>query len=192
MNVDEMVQESHSRSTRKGWWTTPEDREIPAKLALVHSEFSEALEEYRRGRMEIWFNGVESPKDRAEWPNFVSAGHKPEGFVVEIADALIRICDISGWLEVPLADRVAEARRILGAHPFRGVGTEVAWLHNGISVALEAHRAGVYGDLWIAFGATFGACEFLCSELGLDLDEAIRLKQLFNETRAIRHGGRVI
>lgn len=67
-------------------WKTAEDHGFHAtpatfgdRIALIHSELSEALEEFREGRMRVWFR----------WDG------KPEGVPVELADALIRILDLA-------------------------------------------------------------------------------------------------
>lgn len=61
---------------------------IAAKLALVHSEVSEALEELRAG----------NAYDIVYYPE----GDKPEGFGIELADALIRILDLGAMLGIDL------------------------------------------------------------------------------------------
>lgn len=75
-----------------GWWEG--DINIPEKLALIHSEVSEALEEYRKG---IDLESV-----------YYEDGDKPEGFGVELADAVIRIMDLCGHLGIDLATLVEE------------------------------------------------------------------------------------
>jgi NTP pyrophosphatase (non-canonical NTP hydrolase) len=124
MNIKDMVAESHGRAVAHGWWETPEDRSFAVKLAVVHSEVSEAFEEYRHGRMDTYFVGS-YPTDPAEWLAFASKGNKPEGFAIEIADILIRAFDLAGAMDI-------------------------------------------------------------------DLEEAIRLKSAYNETRPYRHGGLVV
>jgi NTP pyrophosphatase (non-canonical NTP hydrolase) len=103
MTIDELVKDSHERAKRKGWWdaqlTTLRfvgdvrrlDLEavrgtIPEKLALVHSEVSEALECYRDGEVS------------AE----IGLGGKPEGLPSELADIVIRVCDLAGALGIDL------------------------------------------------------------------------------------------
>lgn len=75
----------HKLAREKGWW---EDvrvgqkrnvHSLPSKLALVHSEVSEALEAYREGNIHM----------------FYGPGGKPEGMSVELADAIIRILDLA-------------------------------------------------------------------------------------------------
>lgn len=64
---------------------------VPEKLALIHAEVSEALEAYR------------DPDMREQGPIFTDlATGKPEGFTVELADAVIRILDLCGAMNLDL------------------------------------------------------------------------------------------
>ena len=79
MTINELCALAHDNSREHGFWDGVEDvtTVIPEKLCLIHAEVSEALEEYRAGHVHLWIqNG------------------KPEGLVVELADAVIRICDL--------------------------------------------------------------------------------------------------
>ncbi len=84
----ELVDLAHAMAVEKGWWPdeAPHPDTVPAKLSLVHSEISEALEQYRDGHM----------------LPYESHGGKPEGFGVELADAVIRIFDLAGYLKIDL------------------------------------------------------------------------------------------
>lgn len=74
-------------------------RAIAEKLALVHEEVSEMLGEIRSGRdpLEIYFVSKESGQEYSE-QGYDADGvpqYKPEGFLVEAADAMIRLQDLA-------------------------------------------------------------------------------------------------
>jgi len=103
--LNDWVEESHGRAAEKGWWDDCAYRgenddfeilnecvydKIPEKLALIHSEVSEALEDFRNGTMVTDYeeNG------------------KPVGFNTELADILIRVFDLAGALGIDLEKEV--------------------------------------------------------------------------------------
>lgn len=95
---------------------------IDRKILLIVGELIEAQNEIRDGHdvQEIYYDwGVEG--NHVEHDPLPNWGDKPEGFVIELADAVIRILD-------------------------------------------------------------------LAAELGLDIQEAIRLKAIFNDSRPYKHG----
>jgi NTP pyrophosphatase (non-canonical NTP hydrolase) len=67
------------------------EKTIPEKLCLIHSEVSEALEDYRNGNLQADYEGS-----------------KPVGFPSELADILIRVFDLAGALGIDLDKAVAE------------------------------------------------------------------------------------
>lgn len=93
----EIQNDVHQLAVRNGWWEDADMRIVPEKLALIHAEVSEALEEYRDGNMEVYY---QLPDDTSS---------KPEGFGVELADAVIRIMDLCGFLGIDL-DRMVELK----------------------------------------------------------------------------------
>ena len=71
----------HQISLSKGWYEKNDYRTFGDIVALLHSELSEALEEYRKG----------VPLDVIYYVDDGKGHQKPEGVAIEFADVLIRI-----------------------------------------------------------------------------------------------------
>lgn len=105
MTLETLQTEAHENSARKGFWD--EIREANAlgdtgkvrslineKLMLVNSELVEAMDELRSGHaVDEVYEGDKG---------------KPEGFGVEIADAIIRLFDLAGGLNLEVADLIED------------------------------------------------------------------------------------
>lgn len=103
-----------------GWWIDTETGEdvrtwpskffklwVAAKLALVHSEISEGLEGHRKGLMD----------DKLP--------HRPM-LEVEIADAMIRCCDLAGGLGFDLGGAIAEKLAYNAKRPDHKIENRIA------------------------------------------------------------------
>lgn len=88
------------------------DETFGDKMALIHSEISEALEEFRNGRGfgEIYYTykgahgETVKTDDMYREVNGEVIMNKPEGIAVELADAIIRILDWSAWQDSPILE----------------------------------------------------------------------------------------
>lgn len=195
---NELAAAVHKNAVDHGWWD--EDREAAEIYALIHSELSEALEEYRSGRPLLYYPcnaGGLCVDDRQE--ENVSCGSrvynpknpsapcsakskKPEGIAVELADCVIRILD---YCEKCGIDLDSEIERVAVAFDRYALPALVNACHCLVSSAYESagREAGCLADC-VALIA------YWCKENGSDLENAISLKHEYNKTRPYRHGGK--
>lgn len=90
MRINSLVEMAHENAVKHNFWNPP--MPFPTAIALIHSELSEALEEDRQGAPMVYY----------------AVNGKPEGVAVELADAVIRICDLCGYLKIDLEKVIAE------------------------------------------------------------------------------------
>lgn len=121
LSVTELVKQSYENASGKGFWDNERtDETIPSKIALIHSEASEALESYRDpmsdlvvkvpvGLFEDLIKGCRSSvRDDAHTVADQSQAlldawnAKPRGLDVELADIVIRVGDLAGALGIDL------------------------------------------------------------------------------------------
>ena len=88
-----LQREIHQMSKDHGFWADEQDDSY-RKLVLIHSEISEAVEELRSGRAPVL--------------RYYQQDGKPEGFGVELADAMIRIMDLAERHGIDLDVFIAE------------------------------------------------------------------------------------
>lgn len=86
--MSDVARTIHESCIAAGWYTDlhtglPLDRNVPEMLCLIHSEISEALEAFRKD---------------------LKDDHLPDynGIDVELADAVIRIFDLAGYLDIDI------------------------------------------------------------------------------------------
>ena len=80
----------HALARSKGWYDGEGERNIGEQLMLVVTEVAEAMEDLRTGSMSLSYD----------------ASGKPVGFPIEIADVMIRLFDLAGYLQIDIDDAV--------------------------------------------------------------------------------------
>lgn len=108
MNLNNLIKEAYEIAKKKGW----HDKLIsfPNYIANIHAEISEAWEEWRnnRGLNEVYYECDKSEEQRCnidlecQYCNFA----KPRGIPIELADVVIRICDMCGNLGIDLEQAI--------------------------------------------------------------------------------------
>ena len=107
LTLTKLVEQSYAYAARQGFWDHREGNPsiVAEKLALVHSEVSEALEEHRAGKPLLYAETFElGVIVEAETLSVLKL--KPEGLAAELADAVIRIADLCGALGIDLEQAV--------------------------------------------------------------------------------------
>lgn len=199
MNLNELAKEAHQNAVDHGFWD-PEPT-FGELVALMHSELSEALEEYRAGRPMVLKACMTAETDTPcleegceDWNEgkceLTCLSPKPEGITVELADCIIRILDWCGHKDMKpdgILLNIHEPYKDEPEHegPF---GDFVSMMHNLLSAA--AYDS--FDD--------YDRAIFLCSVIyfildrmereGVDMESIIREKMDYNRTRPYRHGGK--
>ena len=110
MTISNMVREAHSNAVDKGFWdNSGQTPNIGEKLMLIVSECSEALEALRKTDNETKVKPLSSQWDDlvAEYGfETVFREDVKNTFEDELADVLIRVADLAGYMGIDLETHV--------------------------------------------------------------------------------------
>ena len=133
MGINELVKQAHDNAVSKGWWE--EDRSFGEIIALIHSELSEALEDYREGNKpaEVWYEhkhplhrvNASTGNHVENWivnEEMVPTIGKPCGIPSELADVVIRVFDACGRYGIDLEKVITEKMAYNATRPQRHGG----------------------------------------------------------------------
>ncbi len=103
MTLNEIAEKAHANAVSKGFYENGQPP-VAERLALIHSEVSEALEAWRDNEMTT---------------RIADDSGKPEGFPTEIADVVIRCADLCKSLGIDLDDEVERKMAYNATRPYR-------------------------------------------------------------------------
>lgn len=211
MNINEFAQEVHANAVAHGWWDNP--RPQGEVMSLIHSEWSEALEEARAGKPLDYIiantDVYRDPEDliiprNAEGKYITSWGEeyqgKPEGIAVELADGCIRILDYLAHVGVGLTPEHNSLAKLCEEIPrserHLALSECVAILHWHTSIAYSVPTTSNTGrdkkeimrikitHLYLALAV---ACVWI-TENGGDAEKTMLEKHEYNKSRPYKHG----
>lgn len=179
MNLAEFTRDVHQNAVEHGWWD--DERDYATIIALIHSEWSEALEAYRNHEPMVWHK----EKD----------GHqKPEGFAVEMIDGCIRILDLAGKVGRNVyLEEIKDIQKMIAAVP-QGYAemSETQLIANCHAITSDAFAASQTDEVTTI--DTLIACMFCVfawmQAHDLYWEAIIREKHEYNKTRPYRHGNK--
>lgn len=120
----------YDNAYQKGWYE--EDRTFGDRIALCHSELSEALEEFRDGHHlseTRWEHESSCPDHQVPVPaGGIGSGlctwctPKPEGVPIELADVIIRILDMAHAEGIDMGEAIYRKMQYNKTRPHRHGG----------------------------------------------------------------------
>ena len=194
--LNEWAAEIHANACDKGWWDEP--RTVDEVASLIHSEWSEALEEFRAGRPMVWGdictgeitdgNVVMTKRVTGYGVVRQHPNCKPEGIAVELVDGCIRILDYLATI-VPqdAPDRWRWCAAIDAEDAHMPLPSLIERLHS-----MVVHAYDLDPDR-LEPGTLRGAIIIVAGWLkahSIDIEEIMELKHTYNKTRPYKHGGK--
>lgn len=194
LTLAEIQTEAYAIACSKGWHDKPlrsvvvnHDAVLRAQ-ALMHTELTDAHDALDEGQDALYFDDA-----------------KPEGLPAEIADLVIRVCDVTKALGLTLPEQPHAhwLERVKGMRPAWEIQRQpstytrdqcaVLWLSDVrryIDNASEAARV----DDWARYTDSIVAAALYAASIvagyGHDLHAAIEAKMAYNKTRPHRHGNK--
>ena len=185
--LNRYAKDCHQRAVAKGFWD--EFHSVGHYLMLVVSELSEAVEADRIGK---W---AKLDPDTIDTLQRIAGAPYTQEFLREvkdrvedeIADAVIRMLDLLGWMTKDRALSEKEVETDLGVSAFYIAGemtlADALWpilQEVCCHCDMYAHRTAILYAI--------KSLELLCDHLGIDLMAHIDLKLKYNATRPALHG----
>lgn len=148
-SISQLVIDSYENAKEKGWHDPGMEKSVGDDIALMHSELSEALEDFRAGRKpaEVYYEyksgGIVVSVSALEAAEMRERGDttalKPCGIPIELADVLIRIFDFAGKHGIDLESAVEKKMAYNATRPHRHGGKKLLLVH-GVALRVTTQR----------------------------------------------------
>lgn len=205
MLVTELAAMVHENAVEHGWY---EGKALAIEdfMALIHSEWSETLEEAREGRPLVYGLVVDgednaTPRLTEDWQEIINKHLKPEGCAVELADGCLRILDLLGYGGVKIEPidgaREPEMEDLTGIYSMKELSEMpgedevpklVTWLHAATSEMILDAKNDDY-DLNFLMVAMSMALLWI-QQRGIDPIKLLLMKHEYNKSRPYKHGNK--
>ena len=189
--INRLAKDFHQRSEAKGFWDDPHT--IGHCLMLAFGELHEAIEADRLGKWAKLSPDTIETLHRIEGESYAQIFLREVKDTVEdeMADAVIRLLDLLGWLlkrkrttELLVENDLCKVFAVLD-YPRQGEELTCLLLHI-VADTSGYWRLGLLREKGILYAIK--SIEQLCDHFGIDLITHIQLKIKYNETRPARHG----
>lgn len=161
--LNQLSKEAYENAKSKGFYNRVEEPE--ERVALLHSEISEAFEDFRNHKMEL---------------SFLESG-KPIGFDSEIADICIRLLDLFGKHNQEFGFVVLNR----SYYENESIPWWIYQFHHTLYNSL--YEKPYY---FRTFNLLFNEILLFCELYNIDIEHAIEVKMNYNKSRPFMHGGK--
>lgn len=200
LNLNELARQVHENAHEHGWWET--NISSGELVAWLHSELSEAYEEYRQNHPKVWYSCADAGDAKDEYcgRNGICTtifpcsyrANKPEGIAVELIDVCLLILDYvsaagahmenCSTIRTMIELLPAEYRQSLNVMQFPDF---IAHMHMEISIAFSVDSFEDFVHALIPIQAMIYSW---IEADGLDPEAILMEKFQYNKSRPYRHG----
>ena len=170
-DIRELCKEAHENAVRHGFWN--EEHDIRHYLMLVITELAEAVQAYRKGRFADRDEYEKMVRERGCAEDTAFLLSVKDTFEDEMADACIRLMDLTGRGYAVLTDHFV----------FEDLGEQEITVILFKAIFFMQNMMNHVGELVMYLIR-------LSEALGIDIEWHIRLKMAYNKSRPYLHGNK--